>query len=343
MPANSSSPNATSTGNSMLPEFTPGLVSIITPTFNRSALLRETLASIRAQTWRPIELIIVDDGSTDDTLEQLQEWPTNLPKPGCTLHVLRQKNLGPAAARNRGVRHSTGEFIYFLDSDDLIHPEAIARFVAALHEKNAAYVYAFIEMADEQGRPLSGVTCPRAQPKPAQTLFKDEWLIHGAIYRRHVITAAGPFNETLRNAEDFEFIWRVKALGEVGYFLPVVQGVYRQHAQPRLSNRIGAKDSLEHEMDGLDIFVAWARQTGRLDESIRGMIIDQYFRYAIRLGGAGPSAPRDRGLATARSLIVRKFDFRRLLLLTCRLNSPKLLLLIRSIRGLALGVVGRHR
>lgn len=97
------------------------------PTYNRAEYIVETLDSVFAQTYRPIELLVVDDGSADNTLNVLNEWQM---RHGDDLQfktiVLKQSNKGACAARNYGFKESSGEFIQFLDSDDTLHPEKIA-------------------------------------------------------------------------------------------------------------------------------------------------------------------------------------------------------------------------
>ena len=100
-------------------------VSVIIPTYNRAATVLGAVQSALDQTYSSIEVIVVDDGSTDDTAERLSIF---LPR----INFLRQKNAGPSAARNYGARHANGEILAFLDSDDVWMPDKIARQVALL-------------------------------------------------------------------------------------------------------------------------------------------------------------------------------------------------------------------
>jgi glycosyltransferase involved in cell wall biosynthesis len=95
----------------MISNATPSKVSVIVPTYNRGWILREALDSILSQDYPDVELIVVDDGSTDDTASILRGYDT-------ALSVIRQPNRGVSAARNAGIGAATGEFIAFLDSDD---------------------------------------------------------------------------------------------------------------------------------------------------------------------------------------------------------------------------------
>jgi glycosyltransferase involved in cell wall biosynthesis len=110
------------------------LVSVVIPTFNRAAMVLEAIASVRAQTWKQVEVIVVDDGSTDDTLERLRDVEDVI--------VVSQPNSGQAAARNHGLRLSTGDYVCTLDSDDLWHPTFLEESIGAMEALGADVVFA---------------------------------------------------------------------------------------------------------------------------------------------------------------------------------------------------------
>lgn len=97
---------------------TQPLVSVIIPSYNHGAYLGEALESIRKQTYNPIETIVVDDGSTDNTKDVVEQYPE--------VKYVYTKNQGPSVARNTGIRHSKGEYLVFLDADDYLYKDAIA-------------------------------------------------------------------------------------------------------------------------------------------------------------------------------------------------------------------------
>src|SRR5215212_11526906 len=101
------------------------LVSVVIPTYNRRRLVVEAVESALAQTYRPLEILVVDDGSTDGTEAELHRF-------GSAVRYLKQPNQGAAAARNRGIRAATGELVAFLDSDDLWAPAKIEKQVALM-------------------------------------------------------------------------------------------------------------------------------------------------------------------------------------------------------------------
>ncbi|MGD0948065.1 MAG: glycosyltransferase family A protein, partial [Candidatus Binatia bacterium] len=98
----------------------PGLITTIIPVYNRPQLLRQAVASVLAQTYQPIEIVIVDDGSTDDTPQVAETLREQHPD---EVAVLRQPNRGPGPAREAGRRAARGEFVQYLDSDDLLLPD----------------------------------------------------------------------------------------------------------------------------------------------------------------------------------------------------------------------------
>lgn len=105
------------------------LVSVLIPAFNAAEFIVETIESVLNQTYRPIEVIVVDDGSQDNTVELVKATFSD------DVRLLCQKNSGPSVARNRGIRESSGKYIAFLDADDIWLPEKIASQVAVMEEK----------------------------------------------------------------------------------------------------------------------------------------------------------------------------------------------------------------
>jgi glycosyltransferase involved in cell wall biosynthesis len=124
------------------------LVSIVIPAYNSAEFIPETLEACLAQSYSPIEIVVVDDGSSDDTLAIVRSYES--------LRVIQQDNSGPAIARNTGVQAAKGEYIQFCDSDDILHPEKIARCLAILRENpDAALAYCRMQAIDTQGNILS--------------------------------------------------------------------------------------------------------------------------------------------------------------------------------------------
>lgn len=218
-----------------------GLVSTIIPVHNRAGLLREAVASVLAQTYRPIEIIIVDDGSTDDTPGVVDSLAAGYP--GATMAV-HQDNAGPGLAREAGRRKASGEFIQYLDSDDLLLPNKFALQVAGLRASaqcGVAYGYTRFRHADGRVDPRpwkgSGARVETMFPSFLRTRW---WDTPTPLYRASVCDAAGPWSD-LWLEEDWEYDCRVAALGVELHFCEAYVAEVRDHEQGRLG-RGGALD-----------------------------------------------------------------------------------------------------
>lgn len=210
------------------------LVSIIIPVHNRAAMLRQAVASALAQTYRPIEILIVDDGSSDDTPQVIAEIAAQHPE----VRPLRRENGGPGLARETGREHARGEFIQYLDSDDLILPQKLELQVAALRacpECGAAYgLTRYRNAAGDE------IACTWKNANQVQeTMFPSFlvarwWETSAPLYRRTITDTAGPWTD-LRLEEDWEYDARVAALGVRLAFVNEPVAEHRDHGEGRLS------------------------------------------------------------------------------------------------------------
>jgi glycosyltransferase involved in cell wall biosynthesis len=213
-----------------------GLVSTIIPVFNRPAMLREAVGSVLAQTWRPIEIIVVDDGSTDDTLRVARELRGDHSD---IVHVLTQANAGPGVARQAGVEVARGEFVQFLDSDDLLLPHKFEVQVAGLRADPAAGISYGKTYTREAGVRLaqaaqqSGVRMRTLFPAMLQ---EPIWPTLSPLYRRSALERIGRWPPR-RQLEDWEFDAQAAALGiQLHYCGEVFIAETRNHGRERLSS-----------------------------------------------------------------------------------------------------------
>jgi len=186
----------------------PSLVSVVIPTYNAAEFLADALNSVRRQDHEPLEIIIVDDGSTDAT-------PQVIERRGSDVIFVRQANRGPAAARNRGLQEAHGEVIAFLDADDVWPDGTLMRQVASLTV-----------------RPEAEVAIGRTA-----LLVKEEsesWfvpLLGSAVFRRSVLDRVGCFDESLRYSEDHDWFLRARELGVVIAATDAITLRYRVHPE----------------------------------------------------------------------------------------------------------------
>lgn len=194
-------------------ELVAGLVSTIIPVYNRSDILAEAVQSVLDQDYRPIEIIIIDDGSTDDTCSVAQQLAAENPH---EILVLRQDNAGPGIARQHGLQHARGEFIQYLDSDDLLCPQKFKLQVDMLRQHPDCHIcYAIShDQFIRHGQPLldeptkgTGVYRSRLFP---ELLIDRWWSTNTPLYRHDILKLIGPW-EPLINEEDWEYDARLAA------------------------------------------------------------------------------------------------------------------------------------
>ncbi|HEX7807382.1 MAG TPA: glycosyltransferase family A protein [Thermoanaerobaculia bacterium] len=214
-----------------------GLVTTIIPVFNRARMLREAVASVLAQTYRPIEIIIIDDGSTDDTVATADGLAREFPD---EIRVIHQKNAGVGPAREPGRNAARGEFIQHLDSDDLLEPRKFEWMVGALRahpESGAAYGWTRAHLPDGSlnEKPEKG-TGQRVETMFPAMLKSRFWQTATPLYRASLVHAAGPWL-ALWNEEDWEYDARIAALGVRLEYIEDWVCVQRHHPEDRLSSR----------------------------------------------------------------------------------------------------------
>jgi glycosyltransferase involved in cell wall biosynthesis len=190
---------------------TAPLVSTIIPVYNRARFLREAVESVIAQGWRPIEIIIVDDGSTDETPALIDELVAA--HPGIA-RSLRIPNSGPGPAREAGRQLARGSYLQYLDSDDRLLPGKFEAQVRALEsEPQCGIAYGKTRLIDGRGETVKAIY--KATGQRHETLFPELlvdrwWCTHTPLYRRSVTDMAGPWSD-LRYSQDWEYDARIGA------------------------------------------------------------------------------------------------------------------------------------
>lgn len=180
-------------------------VSVVIPSYRRRDAVLRALQSVFAQTHRPTEIIVVDDGSADGTVEMLRSLPSPLP----LVILAHDRNKGGSAARNTGIAAAHGEWIAFLDSDDVWRPEKLERQLDALMRAGPTYgvAYCGIRRVDDDGRTI-GVARPTASGDLFDALLGRNVVgsTSTVIVRRDLLEQVGGFDESLRSCQDWE-LW----------------------------------------------------------------------------------------------------------------------------------------
>ena len=185
------------------------MVSIIIPCYNCEKFIEETLQSLQNQTYKDFEVICINDGSTDKTLDILTKWQSK----GISIYVTDQKNSGVSVVRNNGIQKAKGEYIMFLDSDDTFHPECLERLISAVETSGTDVAYCMYN----RNRDIVD-NCIKEEPYAVQTqteamnnlLYRmGEFGFCCYIYKTEKLRSLHlEFDINTKFGEDREFIWK---------------------------------------------------------------------------------------------------------------------------------------
>ncbi|MEM7786276.1 MAG: glycosyltransferase [Bacteroidota bacterium] len=217
----------------------PPLASAILPVYNGARFLVEAVESVLAQTYAPVEVVVVDDGSTDGSAEIAERYDG--------VRVIRQANAGDGAARNRGVAASTGTYLAFLDADDRWRPEKLAVQIAHLEAHPEAghvlgHMWSFLEDGMERPDWVNPETVETAMPG----------VLPGTLVaRRSFFDRVGPFATSFETAADSDWILRARRLDGPPHVVPEVVLDRRIH-QANISGKAASTVEI------MDLVHAWA-------------------------------------------------------------------------------------
>ncbi len=247
--------------------------SIITAVYNHEAYVRQAVESVLAQTCTDWELILINDGSTDGSPALIDELASR----DARIKPIHQANAGVAAARNRGIAAARGDWITYLDSDDLWFAHALETYVDHLRRQpETQFVYGFMHRL--RGTHVTELAAPRV-PNPARTvdLYRRMFLATPAVcHRPSLVDRAGGFDRTLRVCEDYDVFLRMSlhcALEPLG----VALGLRRRH-DTNISQRSGRSQVAEAQM--LDRFAAQAAHV--IDAKMRAARVGRIYARAAR-------------------------------------------------------------
>ena len=216
-------------------------MSVILPSFNREQVLIEAITSVYNQTYRPVELIVVDDGSTDNTCDVVAKWEAQYARKDKDFHFkyIFQKNQGAPAARNRGAMASCGEYLQFLDSDDLLHPDNVKHLVNTFKQTSCDYVVTGFDTFCSQCRKTVDSHIPNTSVDPLLLFCKNRLYANGLQYgwKRDFIRQIGPWDTDLSVYQDYDFIIRAIIKSTNAQFIKEILAHARAgDSNPRISD-----------------------------------------------------------------------------------------------------------
>jgi glycosyltransferase involved in cell wall biosynthesis len=208
-------------------------VSIIIPCYNTAQWIGAAIESCLAQTYRPIEIIVVDDGSTDDSVSIVQQF-------GDTVILETGPNRGGNHARNRAFELASGRYIQYLDADDFLLPEKIARQVSFLDETGADVVYGdwrHLHHLPDGRIEYEDIKISGHHDDILYTLLTGWWVpINSLLYKREVVEASGGWDTTLKALQDKDFQITLALSGATYRYQPGCTTIYRRFGKSTVSS-----------------------------------------------------------------------------------------------------------
>lgn len=206
-------------------------VTVAIPTHNRAGLVTEAIESVLAQTYSDYELVVIDNGSTDDTAQRLEPYRDRI-------RIIRQENRGRAGARNRALAAAEGEFVAFLDSDDSWLPDKLERQLSVLDANpRVALVHGHVEVIDDGGRTLAGETARhralwsaahRTPVTYAGYANECRCFTSTIVVRRHALEELGGYDEEV-GLEDLDLYLRIALHYDIAFLEGAPLARYRFH------------------------------------------------------------------------------------------------------------------
>jgi glycosyltransferase involved in cell wall biosynthesis len=231
-----------------MPAIEKKLVSVVTATYNMASYIAETLDSILAQDYPNIESIIVDDGSTDNTLEVLQPY---LQDP--RVRVIRQHNAGQTVAKNRGIAEAKGAFVAFCDADDTWHQSKLTQQIPAFSDPQVGVVFSDINCINDKGKAIVCSHMKRVGGHITARLMIDNFVpFPTSVVRTKVLDEMNGFDESLTMSIDYDLWLRIS----VNYRFAYIQEPLANYRiwEGQMSNKTGER--LENFFKLLERFLA---------------------------------------------------------------------------------------
>ncbi|QKT04324.1 glycosyltransferase family 2 protein [Ectothiorhodospiraceae bacterium 2226] len=291
-----------------------GLVSVVMPAYNAERFIRQAIDSVIGQDYQNLELLVVDDGSTDGTARVVADYVRRDPR----VRLLRQANAGVAAARNAGIAHARGEYIAPLDADDLWFPDMLALQVRRLsaESERVGAAYAWSVHVDEAGRPTGGYNAGGEEGDVYAALMVEFFIGNASatVFRRACFERCGGYDPTLRarraeGCEDYDLHLRVARHFHFVRLPRLVVG-YRQLTSS-MSSSNWRRMARAHRF----VFAALRRHHPTMPRALRRGVYSRFHRYYLAELCARANDARGQLLCLARAAaadarLLRNREFR---------------------------------
>lgn len=307
-------------------------LTVIIPAHNRVGLLYEAICSVFKQKLDSCEILVCDDGSTEDIASACKAFAD---KAYDVIHSRTEENMGAQIARNRGMDLARGDFLLFLDSDDVLATNGLGPLIQSLvADPSIDYVYGRVFRANEKLE-------PRIASRPVGEPFSDEpyevagyhWHTMGALYRRSYLDIVGPWNVDMTGSQDWEYQARVKLAEGKRKFINCVVGYWRQHEIDRVGALEFRADYVRSVMVACNVVLKIAREKNCCDSALERRLAKRLVVHALEWGANACFENRKECLLQAKEGCTFNSFFKSLI--TCIIYTPPILdkFILRCVTG----------
>jgi glycosyltransferase involved in cell wall biosynthesis len=261
----------------------PPLASVVIPCYNSDRYLEETLHSVDQQTYPNLEVILIDDGSTDDSTSIIKQYARTKQQHADEVVCHFGPNQGVSTARTIGTNLSSGVFVQYLDADDLLRPEALERRINALEATGGDVAYSAFQRlvpADDGSFSAGGTVRRRiddVHPDPEIATFRQFWLPPAALtYRREIVEKIGGWNKKLPIIQDARFLQDAAFYGGEFVGIPEVLADYRDHDAGSLSSSDSKSFNRDIWVNAREVEDRWRERDGSLSEEQKHALSSVY-------------------------------------------------------------------
>jgi glycosyltransferase involved in cell wall biosynthesis len=254
----------------------PDLISVVIPCYNAAQFLGEAIESILAQTYTHYEIIVIDDGSTDQSADVAAKYPE--------VRLVRQSNQGTAAARNTGILESAGSYLVFLDVDDKLLPLALKTGVDCLHQfPDCAFAFGLCRLISGDGSSQEYSQKPRLEKSGYLSLLRGGRIWHPAavLFRRSIFDEGMKFDTSLPACSDYEFYLRVARTWPIHGHNQVISE-YRQHNSNKSVNVLSMVDCLTRILSAQREHIAEKPDYEEACRQYKRDILETYYKKSIK-------------------------------------------------------------
>jgi pyruvyl transferase EpsI len=253
-------------------------------------LITEALDSVKAQTYRPIEIVVVDDGSTDNTADVIQQWAKTNEEPGLILKYVYQNNAGASAARNKGITEISGEYVQYLDSDDRLHPERLAILAKTFEETGADFIQTGFDAFDAETGKIIEVHYGRLKNDLiSQALMGVLWAnTLRSAFRHSLIDKIGNWNTAMTCFEDYEYVIRALIASQKNVAIRAILASARRGGGTRVSDLLRTYTGRSFRIQCEELVAKLGRQhTDSLSVAVKREFVVRIYNLGVRSYASG--------------------------------------------------------